>query len=72
MKGHATGAGGTRALPVPDADFYRVTEVLSPAELEKSSAVRAFANGKVRPVEQIVKEENEVLLGLLRLRNQHA
>ena len=92
-----------KPLPLPNTDFYEVTETLN-GELGFLKEVRAFMKAKGAPVitqhwaedsfaftpalkqmiedgvlkeaadrsvEQLAKEENELLLGLLRLRNHH-
>jgi glutaryl-CoA dehydrogenase len=42
--------GAARALPVPDGDFYRLKEVLSPEEQKKLVQVRGFMEAKVAPI----------------------
>ena len=39
-----------KPLPTPDADFYRVKEILSPPEQKKLVQVRQFMEGKVAPI----------------------
>jgi len=51
-----------KPLPLPNTDFYEVTETLN-GELGFRKEVRAFMKARVAP---------ELLLCLLRLRNHHA
>ena len=39
-----------RELPAPDGDFYRLRELLSPAEQQKLEQVREFMEAKVAPI----------------------
>src|ERR1700730_9172966 len=57
-----TGAGKdvkpTKSLPVPNGDFYQITECLSEAERDKLKQVRGFMETNVAPI--INKYSSEV------------
>jgi len=50
MKTGPKAKSSAKPLPVPDGDFYRVKEILSPPEQQKLKQVREFMEAKVAPI----------------------